>query len=62
MEKLISLLAVGTKFPFASRTSTVITETSRPSARIVLRSGVNAMAAGSPAVTMVLVMTGTPKL
>ena len=42
---------MGTTRPWASRTATVTTETSQPSARMVLRSGMSATAAGVPVVT-----------
>jgi hypothetical protein len=41
---------MGTTRPSESKTATVTTDTSRPSARMVLRSGQSAMAAGTPVV------------
>jgi hypothetical protein len=62
MAKLMLLVAVGTTLPCASSTSTVTTETSRPSARIVLRSGNSAIWAAGPVVVIVLVSTAAPLL
>ena len=60
--KLTVLVAVGTTRPWESRTATVTTDTSRPSARMVPRSGQSAMAAGAPVVATVFVITATPLL
>ena len=57
--KLTVLLAVATMFPCESKAATVTTETSRPSARIVLRSGHSAIIVGVKLVVQLFVISGT---